>query len=42
MCGIVGLFLKDKALEPKLGDLLSDMLILSLIHILTLPTILLV
>ena len=27
MCGIVGLFLKDKALEPKLGDLLSDMLI---------------
>ena len=27
MCGIVGLFLKDKALEPRLGDLLSDMLI---------------
>lgn len=27
MCGIVGLFLKDKALEPKLGALLSDMMI---------------
>ena len=27
MCGIVGLFLKDKSLEPRLGDLLSDMLI---------------
>jgi methylamine---glutamate N-methyltransferase subunit A len=27
MCGIVGLFLKDKALEPQLGALLSDMLI---------------
>ncbi len=27
MCGIVGLFLKNEALEPKLGDLLSDMLI---------------
>ncbi len=27
MCGIVGLFLKDKKLEPKLGDLLSTMLI---------------
>ena len=27
MCGIVGLFLKDKSLEPQLGDLLSDMLI---------------
>lgn len=27
MCGIVGLFLKDKTLEPQLGDLLSDMLI---------------
>ncbi len=27
MCGIVGLFLKDPALEPKLGELLSDMLI---------------
>jgi glutamate synthase domain-containing protein 1 len=26
MCGIVGLFLKDKALEPKLGAMLSDML----------------
>lgn len=26
MCGIVGLFLKDKALEPQLGTLLSDML----------------
>lgn len=26
MCGIVGLFLKDKALEPDLGHLLSDML----------------
>src|ERR1700761_4844095 len=26
MCGIVGLFLKDKALEPKLGSLLSGML----------------
>ncbi|MFD1704030.1 glutamine amidotransferase family protein [Methylopila henanensis] len=26
MCGIVGLFLKDKALEPKLGELLSGML----------------
>jgi len=22
MCGIVGLFLKDKSLEPKLGSLL--------------------
>lgn len=28
MCGIVGLFLKDKTLEPRLGDLLSDMLII--------------
>jgi glutamate synthase domain-containing protein 1 len=28
MCGIVGLFLKDKSLEPMLGDLLSDMLII--------------
>ncbi|MDR6101659.1 glutamate synthase domain-containing protein 1 [Agrobacterium larrymoorei] len=27
MCGIVGLFLKDKSLEPQLGQLLSDMLI---------------
>lgn len=27
MCGIVGLFLKDKALEPKLGAMLTDMLI---------------
>ena len=27
MCGIVGLFLKDKALEPQLGALLTDMLI---------------
>lgn len=27
MCGIVGLFLKDKSLEPKLGSLLSSMLV---------------
>ncbi len=27
MCGIVGLFLKDKALEPRLGALLTEMLI---------------
>lgn len=27
MCGIVGLFLKDKSLEPRLGALLSDMLV---------------
>ena len=27
MCGIVGLFLKDKSLEPKLGSLLTGMLI---------------
>ena len=27
MCGIVGLFLKEKSLEPKLGGLLADMLI---------------
>ncbi|MEO1538230.1 MAG: glutamine amidotransferase family protein [Pseudomonadota bacterium] len=27
MCGIVGLFLKDKALEPDLGAMLSEMLI---------------
>ena len=26
MCGIVGLFIKDKALEPELGHLLSGML----------------
>ncbi len=26
MCGIVGLFLKDKALEPRLGAMLADML----------------
>lgn len=26
MCGIVGLFLKDKSLEPKLGAMLSEML----------------
>ena len=26
MCGIVGLFIKDKALEPSLGALLADML----------------
>ena len=26
MCGIVGLFIKDKALEPELGSLLSGML----------------
>ncbi|BCJ92299.1 glutamine amidotransferase [Terrihabitans soli] len=26
MCGIVGLFLKDKSLEPKLGEMLSGML----------------
>ena len=26
MCGIVGLFLKNKALEPKLGAMLSEML----------------
>ena len=26
MCGIVGLFLKDKALEPRLGSLTSEML----------------
>jgi glutamate synthase domain-containing protein 1 len=28
MCGIVGLFLKDKSLEPELGAMLSEMLIL--------------
>lgn len=27
MCGIVGLFLKDRSLEPYLGDMLTDMLI---------------
>ena len=27
MCGIVGLFLKKEALQPKLGDMLTDMLI---------------
>ena len=27
MCGIVGLFLKDKALEPRLGEMLTSMLI---------------
>ena len=27
MCGIVGLFLKDRSLEPRLGDMLTDMLI---------------
>ena len=27
MCGIVGLFLKDRSLEPKLGAMLTDMLI---------------
>ena len=27
MCGIVGLFLKDPALEPRLGELLTSMLI---------------
>ncbi len=26
MCGIVGLFLKDKALEPQLGALTNEML----------------
>jgi glutamate synthase domain-containing protein 1 len=28
MCGIVGLFLKDKSLEPELGSMLSEMLVL--------------
>ncbi|NRG17765.1 glutamine amidotransferase family protein [Rhizobiales bacterium] len=27
MCGIVGLFLKDRSLQPELGSLLSDMLV---------------
>ena len=26
MCGIVGLFLKNKALEPELGSLMAKML----------------
>ena len=26
MCGIVGLFLKDRTLQPKLGAMLADML----------------
>ncbi|MGA7117914.1 MAG: glutamine amidotransferase, partial [Hyphomicrobium sp.] len=26
MCGIVGLFIKDKALEPRLGELTAQML----------------
>ncbi|MDO9384195.1 MAG: glutamine amidotransferase, partial [Hyphomicrobiaceae bacterium] len=26
MCGIVGLFLKDKSLEPQLGALTAEML----------------
>ena len=26
MCGIVGLFLKDRSLEPRLGGMLADML----------------
>ena len=28
MCGIVGLFLKDKTLEPQLGAMLSEMLVM--------------
>ncbi|CDM61253.1 MULTISPECIES: class II glutamine amidotransferase [Rhizobium] len=28
MCGIVGLFLKDRSLEPQLGAMLSDMLVI--------------
>ena len=28
MCGIVGLFLKDQSLEPQLGEMLADMLII--------------
>ncbi len=28
MCGIVGLFLKDKSLEPQLGAMLSEMLVI--------------
>ncbi len=27
MCGIVGLFLKDKSLEPRLGEMLTEMLV---------------
>ena len=27
MCGIVGLFLKDPSLQPRLGTMLADMLI---------------
>ena len=27
MCGIVGLFLKDRTLEPKLGEMLTAMLV---------------
>ena len=27
MCGTVGLFLKDRALEPQLGSLLGGMLV---------------
>jgi hypothetical protein len=27
MCGIVGLFLKDRALEPRLGAMLTEMLV---------------
>ena len=27
MCGIVGLFLKDKSLELRLGEMLTDMLV---------------
>ncbi|WP_323765386.1 glutamine amidotransferase family protein [Marinovum sp.] len=27
MCGIVGLFIKDRSLEPQLGSLLTDMLV---------------
>ena len=27
MCGIVGLFLKDRSLEPQLGAMLTEMLI---------------
>ena len=27
MCGIVGLFLKQENLRPRLGDMLTDMLI---------------
>jgi glutamate synthase domain-containing protein 1 len=27
MCGIVGLFLKDPSLEPKMGEMLTGMLV---------------